>query len=562
MIENCETRRIQVEEENPISISETVNFHHRISSLDGNKGISSLSLSGKKLKPMSFTPEPNKICKFEDKFDICPFESIVMQNENNETNFGGISLKNLSQNQEIKKLRASSGFKSDLAKECRDMENTEERSNSTKADTLNTKMSNFLKNYDDLICLFSSPSNNNSPSINKKDHKEEIDSLVTICDRRKSIIVDFINPSCELETSKNPSSSSNEFQLTLSAQSSVSTLTNTEDIKDFYEYTEECLKRITKIQVPDITQIQCINLPKELESQLQNGKRLAIFDLDETLVHAEIKDYKNAFNQIPCKLPNGGYQTIGLNIRPYWKESLREIAKNYVIIVYTASHQSYADSVLDYIDPENEIIKHRLYRHNCTKVKMEEEQIYVKDLRIFNNVRMEDMIIIDNSVLSFAFQLDNGIPILPYYNSCEDNELKSLANYLTSICKVQDLRSENKASIKLDYFLQKVLEEEEEQSEVSYETEEEGEGENNFFSLFKCEEQDKDTSFFLPNFAENDSEPVTPNNNKKLRTQKIRKQTFKDQLLHTLEDLKNNFSNFSKINIEKKRSSQLYVAID
>jgi len=87
---------------------------------------------------------------------------------------------------------------------------------------------------------------------------------------------------------------------------------------------------------------------------------------------------------------------------------------------------------------------------------MENEFIYVKDLRIFNNVKMEDMIIIDNSVLSFAFQLENGIPILPFYDNKDDIELKFLANYLGNIYKMKDLRVENNRSIKMLYFLNAV----------------------------------------------------------------------------------------------------------
>jgi len=91
---------------------------------------------------------------------------------------------------------------------------------------------------------------------------------------------------------------------------------------------------------------------------------------------------------------------------------------------------------------------------------MENEFIYVKDLRIFNNVKMEEMIIIDNSVLSFAFQLENGIPILPFYDNPEDIELKFLSNYLGNIYNVKDLRLENIRSIKMLYFLNAVKEKE------------------------------------------------------------------------------------------------------
>ena len=47
------------------------------------------------------------------------------------------------------------------------------------------------------------------------------------------------------------------------------------------------------------------------------------------------------------------------------------------------------------------------------------------------------MVIIDNSNLSFAFHLDNGIPILPFYDNKKDNELVTLVNYLNYIAGVK-----------------------------------------------------------------------------------------------------------------------------
>lgn len=43
---------------------------------------------------------------------------------------------------------------------------------------------------------------------------------------------------------------------------------------------------------------------------------------------------------------------------------------------------------------------------------------------------MEDMVIVDNAVYSFGFQLDNGVPIIPFYDNKEDEELKHLIFYI------------------------------------------------------------------------------------------------------------------------------------
>ena len=37
--------------------------------------------------------------------------------------------------------------------------------------------------------------------------------------------------------------------------------------------------------------------------------------------------------------------------------------------------------------------------------------IYVKDLRIIRDRNLSDVILVDNSIISFAFNLDNGVPI-------------------------------------------------------------------------------------------------------------------------------------------------------
>ena len=52
----------------------------------------------------------------------------------------------------------------------------------------------------------------------------------------------------------------------------------------------------------------------------------------------------------------------------------------YEICVFTAGEKDYADAILDFIDPDRAIIKHRLYRHHCIKP---ENSVYVKDLSIF-----------------------------------------------------------------------------------------------------------------------------------------------------------------------------------
>ena len=65
---------------------------------------------------------------------------------------------------------------------------------------------------------------------------------------------------------------------------------------------------------------------------------------------------------------------------------------------------------------------------------------------------MSDIIIVDNASYSFGYQIDNGLPILPYYDNKNDIELKNLISYLKSIHHVKDVREVNKKMLKINQF--------------------------------------------------------------------------------------------------------------
>ena len=130
-------------------------------------------------------------------------------------------------------------------------------------------------------------------------------------------------------------------------------------------------------------------------------KKLVIFDMDETLIHC-VDDIETQDPDVILEIDFPDEETVyaGINIRPYIMECLEEANKHFQVIVFTASHQVYADAILDYIDPNNEYIQARLYRQHCF---LTSEGYYVKDLRIFGDRDLKDVVIVDNSVYSFAF---------------------------------------------------------------------------------------------------------------------------------------------------------------
>ena len=101
-------------------------------------------------------------------------------------------------------------------------------------------------------------------------------------------------------------------------------------------------------------------------------------------------------------------------------------------------------------------------------------------------------------MLSFAYHLNNGIPIVPYYDSEEDSELSILGYYLLSIYQYDDLREANKIHIRIDYYLEeakKDMEEEEDEEEEEEDEEDNSvieKNESTIISLLEIKTDEKD----------------------------------------------------------------------
>jgi len=180
-----------------------------------------------------------------------------------------------------------------------------------------------------------------------------------------------------------------------------------------------------------------------------HGKKTLIFDMDETLIHCNESPDLPCDVILPITFPNGEIVEAGVNVRPYALEILKELSQHYEIVVFTASHACYANVVLDYLDPQEQYIHHRLFRDSCV---VTEEGVHIKDLRVIGNRDMKDMILVDNAAYSFGFQIENGIPIIPFYDNKSDQELRHLIPYLKFLNSVEDLREINKQTFKLHMF--------------------------------------------------------------------------------------------------------------
>ncbi|EGR33687.1 NLI interacting factor-like phosphatase family protein, putative [Ichthyophthirius multifiliis] len=183
----------------------------------------------------------------------------------------------------------------------------------------------------------------------------------------------------------------------------------------------------------EVLESKMVDLPKK-----GNKQKTIVFDLDETLIHCNENQDVQSDITIQIKFPNQEVIEAGVNIRPFCREVLKELSKSFEIIVFTASHSCYADKVLDYLDPNNDIIDYRLFRESCIQTA---EGVHIKDLRIFKNRDLKDIVLVDNAAYSFGYQIENGIPIIPYYDNKSDIELKYLLDFLKRLVGVEDVRS-------------------------------------------------------------------------------------------------------------------------
>ena len=166
-----------------------------------------------------------------------------------------------------------------------------------------------------------------------------------------------------------------------------------------------------------------------------------MFDLDETLIHCNESCNMPSDVVLNIKFPTGESVDAGINVRYFAQQILQELSKICEVIVFTASHECYANKVLNYLDPENQWIHHRLFRNNCVQSP---EGVHIKDLRVFADRNLKDLVLVDNAAYSYGFQLSNGIPIIPFYNNKNDKELAHLLEYLMVLLKQNDMRVMNK----------------------------------------------------------------------------------------------------------------------
>ena len=276
---------------------------------------------------------------------------------------------------------------------------------------------------------------------------------------------DFFNKFLEKKEEKEEKRNEDKIYINIDNKEEIITVkTAQKTVKNYYEYMQDCFQLIEKyynktIKLPSI---------EPINFHFKEDKKIIVFELENTLI--------SCFED---NLPNEMNKTIGINVRPHLKSSLDLIKNDYNIVIYSSSDKFYVDKILDFLDPEHKFFNYRLYKEHCYKFNINDKIYYTKNLNIFKNIcSLKDIIIVDCSVLGFGFFLDNGIPIIPFYDSKEDVELRLLSYYLLSISSNYDLRQALKRDMKLNDYLEDAKKENE-KKEIILDKNEEKENKKN-----------------------------------------------------------------------------------
>ena len=185
----------------------------------------------------------------------------------------------------------------------------------------------------------------------------------------------------------------------------------------------------------NMQEIQNLENPDYLLPKKTCDKKTLVLDLDETLVHSQFQPF-DVPSDITLKIElEDELHDIHVLVRPGVKEFLENMGKIYEIVIFTASVSKYADPLLDILDKEKNC-KYRLFREHCTPINT----YFVKEIKKLGR-ELKDIVIVDNSPMSYALNPENGLPILTWFDDKEDRELYNISSILEFLSFVPDVRN-------------------------------------------------------------------------------------------------------------------------
>ncbi|KAM6921479.1 CTD small phosphatase-like protein 3 [Xenentodon cancila] len=159
-----------------------------------------------------------------------------------------------------------------------------------------------------------------------------------------------------------------------------------------------------------------------------------VVDLEETLMFSSLNEIEEADYTFYAAFQDHQYK-VYMILRPHVREFLQAMAKIYELFVYTCAKKEYAEKILEIMDPQRKLFRHRLYQDDCACVLGH----YIKDLGILGR-DLTKTVVLDNAPHTYPYHLMNTIPIKSWSGEAEDRELQKLIPYMEKLAIAEDFQ--------------------------------------------------------------------------------------------------------------------------
>lgn len=183
--------------------------------------------------------------------------------------------------------------------------------------------------------------------------------------------------------------------------------------------------------------------PNQVGSE-KGKKKIIFFDIDKVLLQCFFGgDYYESDDVIEIKLLSRISVKVGITLRPMIRETLKELKEHFFLCIYSTCDEMLGEALINFLDFDGSLFTLRLYRSKCHTFKISRRHVYVKDLRIIQEVSVKDMLIIDTNSLSAGLQPSNVIPVTPFSCTKNNKDLSSLIPQLKQLATKDDMRTGN-----------------------------------------------------------------------------------------------------------------------
>lgn len=159
-----------------------------------------------------------------------------------------------------------------------------------------------------------------------------------------------------------------------------------------------------------------------------------VVDLEETLMFSSLNVIDEAEYTFHTAFQDHQYK-VYMILRPHVKEFLQAMSKIYELFVYTCAKKQYAEKILNILDPDRKLFRHRLYQDDCACVLGH----YIKDLSILGR-DLAKTVVLDNAPHTYPYHLMNTIPIKSWSGESDDRELQKLIPSMEKLSAAEDFR--------------------------------------------------------------------------------------------------------------------------